>query len=239
MCRPVSGFREDGVGADTQVRPYTGRGGVPEPTGSVQNTTFPGGAGRSPPPTVGTGAGRQRRGSAPARISGVDGGYQRLCRGRPMCRPVSGSREEIVSMRTHRSAPTRGGAAFRSQRDRCKTRPSPAGRGSVPARLSGIDGGCKGLCRGQPMCRPVSRPWEDDVSGRTHRSAPTRGGKRSEANGIGAKYGHPHPKSAKRPRGREPAGPLGSFFRDQPSALGASAAAFSAAALAAAAAFSA
>ena len=111
--------------------PLRREGNIPEPTGSVQNAAFPGGAGRSPPPTVGTGAGRQRRGSAPARLSGVDGGYQRLCRGRPMCRPVSRSREDDVSGRTHRSAPTRGGAAFRSQQDRCKTRPSPAGRGGA------------------------------------------------------------------------------------------------------------
>ena len=172
-----------------------------------------------------------------------------------MCRPVGGSRAKGVPGRTHRSAPTRGGETFRSQRDRCKTQPSPAGRGrarplqwigsgrqrrgSVPAWLSGVDDGCKGPCRGRHIGRPVGGSREDGVSGRTRRSAPTQEGKHSGANGIGAKYGHPHPKSAKRPRGREPAGPLGSFFRDQPSALGASAAAFSAAALAAAAAFSA
>ena len=134
--------------------PLRRKGNIPEPTGSVQNAAIPGGAGRSPPPTVGTGAGRQRRGSAPARLSGVDGGYQRLCRGRPMCRPVSGSRAEGVPGRTHRSAPTRGGKRPGGQRDRCKTQPSlPRKAQKGPA--GGSPRGLWGL-----SFRISPRPWE-------------------------------------------------------------------------------
>ena len=91
------------------------------------------------------------------------------------------------------------------------------------------------------MCRPVSGSWEKDVPRRTHRSAPTRGGKRPGGQRDRCKTRPSSPEKRKKaPAGGSPRGSWGSFWgEDQPSALGASAAAFSAAALAAAAAFSA
>ena len=203
-----------------------------------------------------------------------------------MCRPASRPRADDVSGRTHRSAPTREGETFRSQQDRCKTQPSPAGRGRARPLQWGPEPDGRGGAPSPPGFPGLMEAAKDSVGadlcvgpwadpGRMtcpggHTGPPLRGkgnipeptgsvqnaafpgGVRSPA-GVGLASrplrGHSPsippvgafltPKSAKRPRGREPAGPLGSFFQDQPSALGASAAAFSAAALAAAAAFSA
>ena len=44
----------------------------------------------------------------------------------------------------------------------------------------------RGIRRGRPMCRPGHGSVAGPIHGRTHRSAPTRGGRRSGATGIGA-----------------------------------------------------
>ena len=47
----------------------------------------------------------------------------------------------------------------------------------------------RGVCRGRPMCRPGHGSVAGPIHGRTHRSAPTRGGERSGTNGNRCRNG--------------------------------------------------
>ena len=75
-------------------------------------------------------------GLCPSPASRVDGGFKRICRGRPVCRPVNGSRAEVCPG-GHIGPPLRGTGAFRSNGNRCETEPFPSGAGRSPPPTGG------------------------------------------------------------------------------------------------------
>ena len=108
-------------------------------------------------------------GLCPSPASRVDGGFKRICRGRPVCRPVNGSREDLPTG-GHIGPPLRGGGGvWEPTGIGAGRKSSPTGRGGARP-LQGI-GGVRGEVRSP---RPTEAPQVVRSNGPMWASAPTK-----------------------------------------------------------------
>ena len=106
-------------------------------------------------------------GLCPSPASRVDGGFKRICRGRPVCRPVNGSREEACPG-GHIGPPLRGGGGvWEPTGIGAGRKPSPTGRdGARPlqgSRSRAVRPGRRGVVTPPYGCNTGSAKQQADV----------------------------------------------------------------------------